>query len=43
VNIFKQLDGISNILATEVAEFEVRIAKTLLKEEASFDQRFLLA
>ena len=43
VNIFKQLDGISKILSHEVTEFEVRIAKTLLKENAAFDKRFELA
>jgi WASH complex subunit strumpellin len=43
VNIFKQLDGISTILQLEVEEFEVKIAKTLLKEKAAFQSRFKLA
>lgn len=43
VNIFHQLDGISTILQVEVEEFEVKIAKTLLKEKAAFKERFNLA
>lgn len=43
VNIFTQLDGISNILSTHVAELETRISKETLKDAAKPEQRFLLA
>ena len=43
VNIFKQLDDISDILQVKVAEFEVRISKQTLKEGASFQDRYQLA
>jgi len=34
VNIFKQLDGISMILSTEIAELETRISKETLRDAA---------
>lgn len=43
VNIFKQLDDISVILATQIPELETRISKETLKEAAKPEQRFKLA
>lgn len=43
VNIFKQLDGISNILSTHIQEFETRISKDLLSSQALPEMRFELA
>lgn len=43
VNIFKQLDGISNILSTEIAELETRISKDVLRDAAKPEQRYQLA
>jgi hypothetical protein len=34
VNIFRQLDAISQILSTHVKELEIRISKETLKEAA---------
>jgi WASH complex subunit strumpellin len=43
VNIFKQLDGISNILSKEIAELETRISKDVLRDAAKPEQRYQLA
>jgi hypothetical protein len=37
VNIFKQLDGIGQILSTSVKELEIRISKDTLKEAAQVE------
>lgn len=43
VNIFRQLDAISQILSTHVKELEIRISKETLKEAAQTEQRYKLA
>lgn len=43
VNIFKELDGISNILANDLPEFEVKISKQVLSDSLKIDKRFELA
>lgn len=42
VNIFKELNQISRVLATHVKEFEVKISKDLLKDSVNIEQRQLL-
>jgi WASH complex subunit strumpellin len=43
VNIFKELDLVSQIMSKDVKEFKVKINKDTLKEQTLFDQRFILA
>lgn len=43
VNIFKQLDGISNILSKDINELETRISKETLRDACKFEQRYELA
>jgi len=43
VNIFKELGEISQILAYELPELEVKISKEVLKDNLKVDQRFKLA
>lgn len=43
VNIFKELDLVSQIMSTQVKEFKVKINKDVLKEQTLFEQRFTLA